>query len=143
MPPGADFGTSLVRGLEALLRDSPPANWAKTQIYVNTSRMRRRIRDVFDQGPARLLPQVRLVTDLAHDPINGAPDRSVSPLRRRLELAQFVAALLEKETELAPRAALYDLSDSLAKLMDEMHGEGVEAAIPHVPEYHFAFLRRS
>ena len=126
MPPGADFGTSLVQGLETLLRDKPPVEWAQTQIYVNTSRMRRRIREVFDQGPARLLPQVRLVTDLAHDPINGTPDNAISPLRRRLELAQFVSALLEKETELAPRAALYDLSDSLAKLMDEMHGEGVD-----------------
>ena len=131
MPPGADFGTSLVNGLGVLLQDSLPADWARTQIYVNTSRMRRRIRQVFDDGPARLLPQVRLVTDLAHDPIDGMPDHSISPLRRRLELTQFVSALLDKERDLAPRAALYDLSDSLASLMDEMHGEGIDPALLH------------
>jgi len=49
----------------------------------------------------------------------------VSPLRRRLELTTFISALLDREPELAPRAALYDLADSLAGLMDEMQGEGV------------------
>jgi len=126
MQPGADFGTALVQGLEVLLRDAAPSTWAQTQIYVNTSRMRRRIQNVFANGTPRLLPQIRLVTDLAHDPMAGLTSHPVSPLRRRLEMGQFVAALLERERDLAPRSALYDLSDSLAKLVDEMHGEGVE-----------------
>ena len=50
---------------------------------------------------------------------------AIPPLRRRLELAKVVSGLLEAQPDLAPRAALYDLSDSLAKLMDEMQGEGV------------------
>ncbi|MEM9788325.1 MAG: double-strand break repair protein AddB, partial [Pseudomonadota bacterium] len=49
-------------------------------------------------------------------------------MRRRLELSRFVGLLLDREPDLAPRAALYDLSDSLAALMDEMHGEGVTPA---------------
>ena len=49
----------------------------------------------------------------------------VSPLRRRLELAQLVTALIASDPGIAPRAAVYDLADSLAALMDEMQGEGV------------------
>ncbi len=49
----------------------------------------------------------------------------VSPLRRRLELTQLIAGLLDQEPDLAPRSALFDLADSLARLMDEMQGEGV------------------
>ena len=128
MPVGADFATSLVAGLQERGAQFSPAQWARVEIYVNTSRMQRRIREVFDAGPARLLPRVRLITDLANDPLVDAGPPSVSPLRRRLELSKFVGALLTQDPSLAPRAALYDLSDSLASLMEEMHGEGVDPA---------------
>ena len=124
-PPGVDFAQGLVGGLEERGANLSPSDWARVEIYVNTTRMQRRIRAVFDDGPARLLPRIRLVTDLADDPVSLDLPPAVSPLTRRLELSQFVAKLLEKEPDLAPRAALYDLSDSLAKLMDEMQGEGV------------------
>lgn len=125
MPPGADFGRALVSGLEQRFQDMSQADIARTEIYVNTARMQRRLRDVFDTGPARLLPRVRLVTDLALDHTAFDIPAPVSPLWRRLELSQAVAGLLTQEPDLAPRAALYDLSDSLASLMDEMQGEGV------------------
>ena len=124
-PPGVDFAQGLVDGIIQRANGMAPADWAKIEIYVNTTRMQRRIRSVFDSGPARLLPRIRLITDLAMDPVSLALRPAVSPLRRRLELSQFVAKLLEKEPDLAPRAALYDLSDSLANLMDEMQGEGI------------------
>ncbi|WP_296425274.1 double-strand break repair protein AddB [Yoonia sp.] len=124
-PPGVDFAQGLVDGLVARGAGMSPTDWARVEIYVNTTRMQRRIRTVFDAGPARLLPRIRLITDLAMDPVSIQIPPPVSPLRRRLELSQFVAKLLEQEPDLAPRAALYDLSDSLAKLMDEMQGEGV------------------
>lgn len=124
-PPGVDFADGLVTGLLARTAHMTPGDLAKVEIYVNTTRMQRRIRAVFDAGPARLLPRIRLITDLADDPVSLALPPAVSPLRRRLELSQFVAKLLEQQPDLAPRAALYDLSDSLAKLMDEMQGEGV------------------
>ncbi|WP_340424776.1 hypothetical protein [Yoonia sp. GPGPB17] len=124
-PLGVDFAQGLVDGLIARIAHMTPTDLARVEIYVNTTRMQRRIRAVFDDGPARLLPRVRLITDLANDPVSLALPPAVSPLRRRLELSQFVAKLLEKEPDLAPRSALYDLSDSLAKLMDEMQGEGV------------------
>lgn len=128
MPNGVDFATALVAGLQERGTGMTPAAWARVAIYVNTTRMQRRIRDVFDAGPARLLPRIRLITDLANDPLVAAGPPAVSALRRRLELSKFVATLLTQEPNLAPRAALYDLSDSLAKLMEEMHGEGVDPA---------------
>ncbi len=122
---GVDFAQSLVDGLVARGREMPPEEWAKTEIYVNTSRMQRRIREVFDAGPARLLPRIKLITDLADHPVALAIPPAIAPLRRRFELLQAVAKLIEQQPDIAPRAALYDLSDSLAKLMDEMQGEGV------------------
>ncbi len=125
LPPGADFTQALVDGLNPLIDPLPPQQVARIQIFVNTSRMRRRLQEVFDAGPPRLLPRIRLITDLANDPLAIEATSTVSPLRRRLEIATFVSALLDREPDLAPRAALYDLADSLTRLMDEMQGEGV------------------
>ena len=124
-PPGVDFARGLVQGLMDRTAGLDPQALAQIEIYVNTTRMQRRIRNEFDAGPARLLPRIRLITDLARDPISTDIPPPVSPLYRRLELSQAVAKLLEQQPDLAPRTALYDLSDSLANLLDEMHGEGV------------------
>ena len=125
LPPGADFGRVVVQGLERRMQDQPPEALARVTVYVNTRRMQRRIAALFDAGPARLLPRIRLITDLANDPVAHGLPPAVAPLRRRLELSRFVAGLLDKQPDLAPRAALFDLSDSLASLLDEMQGEGV------------------
>lgn len=125
LPPGVDFPQALIDGLTARGAGHPPEALARAHLIVNTRRMARRIRTLFDAGPALLLPRVSLVTDLAHDwALHDIPP-AVSPLRRRLELTQLVSGLLERKPDLAPRSALYDLADSLAGLMDEMHGEGV------------------
>jgi ATP-dependent helicase/nuclease subunit B len=125
LPPGADFGSEVVAGIAARMGDAGPEAWARVTILVNTRRMARRLREVFDEGPARLLPRIRLITDLALDPVAADLPLPVAPLRRRLELSQLVAGLLDRTPDLAPRAALFDLADSLAALMDEMQGEGV------------------
>ena len=125
LPPGADFARVVVQGLERRMLGRPPEALARVTVYVNTRRMQRRVATIFDAGPARLLPRIRLITDLANDPVALDLPPAVTPLRRRLELSQYVAALLEQQPDLAPRAALFDLSDSLAKLLDEMQGEGV------------------
>lgn len=119
---GVDFPAHLVAGLQDRLRDQPPEAMAQVRLYVNTARMRRRVTDLLTSGGARLLPRIHLITELAQD---AALPPAIPPLRRRLELAKVVSGLLEAQPDLAPRAALYDLSDSLAKLMDEMQGEGV------------------
>ncbi|SMX47150.1 double-strand break repair protein AddB [Actibacterium lipolyticum] len=131
LPPGADFPKELLLGLEKRLAGHPPEAWAKVEIFVNTRRMQRRLVSLFDKGPARLLPRIRLVTDMAR--ISGLGDLppAIPPLRRRLELSQLVAGLLAREPDLAPSAAIFDLADSLAGLMDEMQGEGVAPEVLH------------
>ena len=125
VPLGADFPAALVQGLVARHDGHPPEALARVHLIVNTRRMARRIRALLDAGPPRLLPRISLVTDLGETwRLADIPD-PVPPLRRRLELMQLVAALLNRQPDLAPRSSLYDLADSLAALMDEMHGEGV------------------
>lgn len=123
LAPGIDFPAALVAGLRARMAGQPPEAMAGVTLYLNTQRMRRRVTELLVAEGAAYLPRLALVTDLGAG-IPGVP-AAVSGLRRRLELTQLVAGLLQAQPDLAPRAALYDLADSLAGLMDEMHGEGV------------------
>ena len=125
LPPGADFPARLVEGLQARMLGKPPEAMARVQLFVNTERMRRRMTNLFTAQGAGFLPRIRLVTDLAPEAALAGLPPAVPALRRRLELTQLVSRLLDSAPDLAPRAALYDLADSLATLMDEMQGEGV------------------
>ncbi len=125
LPPGVDFPAHLVAGLRARMEGKSPDAMAQVRLYVNTQRMRRRIIDLFTAQGATILPRIKLITEIGSDmAVRGVP-AAISPLRRRLELTQLVSGLLNKQPDLAPRAALYDLADSLASLMDEMQGEGI------------------
>jgi double-strand break repair protein AddB len=128
LPPGADFAALLVQGLVRRSTGLPPEAIARAEVFVNTRRMQRRIREIYDSGPPGLLPRLRLITDLGRDPAATAIAPAVAPLRRRLELAQVVGRLVDLQPDLTPRSATFDLADSLALLMDEMHGEGVSPA---------------
>lgn len=125
LPPGADFPAELVRGLRARLDGQPPEAMARVQLFLSTERMRRRVRMQFTQSGAAFLPRLRLLTELDPEAALLGLSRPVSPLRRRLELSRLVRGLLDAQPDLAPRAAVFDLADSLARLMDEMQGEGV------------------
>lgn len=127
LEPGVDFPRALVDGLRQRLAGAPPESMARTRLMVNTRRMARRIRDLFDQGPPCLLPRISLVTDLGEFGEIAHVPPPVPPLRRRLELARIIERLLQKQPDLAARASLFDLADSLSDLIDEMHGEGVDA----------------
>ncbi len=124
-PPGADFPRLLVDGLRQRAAGQPPEALARVQLVVNTRRMARRVRDLFDQGPPGLLPRLSLVTDLGDSADLAQVPPAIPPLRRRLELTQLIAKLLDQQPDLAARSSLFDLSDSLAALIDEMQGEGV------------------
>lgn len=126
LPPGLDFPAAVVAGLHARLKGSPPEAMARVTLFVNSDRTAKGIRAAFDAGPPALLPRIRLVTDIADPVLRAQLTPPVPPLRRRLELTALVARLLRAEPDLAPRAALFDLSDSLAALMEEMHTEGVD-----------------
>lgn len=126
VPCGVDFPKALVTGLIARSRSHPPEQLAKAEVILNTSRMMRRVRQLFDTGPDMLLPRLSLLGDLTAGLTVPPP---IAPLRRRLELTQLVSKLLEAQPDLASRASLYDLSDSLAGLIDEMQGEGISTEV--------------
>jgi double-strand break repair protein AddB len=125
LPPGADFPAALVKGLIDAHAGTPPEALASVELIVNTQRMRRRILDLFADGTPRLLPRVRLVTDLALD-LGAAPRAPISPLRRQLELTRLIEAFLDREPTMAPRANAFALAETLAALLAEMEDEGVE-----------------
>ncbi len=129
LPPGVDFPQALLDGLDKRLGRSPPEALARVHLIVNTRRMARRIRDLYDAGPPRLLPRLSLVTDLGESWDMAHLPPAVPPLRRRLELTQLIGHLLDRQPDLAARASLFDLADSLAGLMEEMQGEGVSARV--------------
>ncbi|WP_299684625.1 double-strand break repair protein AddB [uncultured Tateyamaria sp.] len=125
--PGVDFPRALLDGLTARMVGTSPDAMARVTILVNTQRMARRLRDLFEAGPPRLLPRIGLLTQL--DTL--LPDAPLAPatpaLRRLLELEPLVAKLIEQERDLNTSSASFDLARSLAQLMDEMQGEGVSA----------------
>jgi ATP-dependent helicase/nuclease subunit B len=128
LPPGADFPVALAAGLAARLAPMAPEARARVTVLVNSARMRNALRAaLMAQGPG-LLPRLRLVTEpLVFEGATALPP-PLSPLRRRLELAQWIEQLLTAAPDLAPRSALYDLADSLARLFAEMQAEGVPLA---------------
>ncbi|NIZ11791.1 double-strand break repair protein AddB [Phaeobacter sp. HF9A] len=125
VPCGVDFPRALVEGLSQRCANQPPEALARVELILNTARMQRRVRQLFDSGPACLLPRISLLSGLSKQAnLRGLPP-ALPPLRRRLELSQLIAKLLDTQPDLAARASLYDLSDSLAELIDEMQSEGV------------------
>ena len=125
LPPGVDFPRELARGLNRRLGGRPPDTWARTMLYLNTERMRRRLRDLLCDGTARLLPRMRLIGDLARDPVVAHEGVAASRLATQLELSQLVAAYLERTPGLASPTAAFGLADALLSLAEEMAGEGV------------------
>ncbi|WP_112312099.1 double-strand break repair protein AddB [Pseudogemmobacter bohemicus] len=128
LPPGVDFPARLAAGLQARLMGQPPEAMARVTVYLNSQRMRRRLREALLARGAGFLPRLKLVSEPGNDPLLTGQVQGASPLGRRLELAVLIDRLLAAEPDLAPRHALYDLADSLAGLMDEMRAEEVDPA---------------
>ena len=127
LPCGVDFATELVRGLVERFAGQPPEAMAQAIVYLNSQRMRRRVSEAFAQGKATFLPRLLVLSDLAQHPILSDLPAAPSALGRQLELARLIERLLTAQPNLAPRAALFDLAQSLGLLVDEMHDEGVLA----------------
>ena len=128
LPPGADFPAELVAGLLARHGDQAPEALARVTLILNTQRMRRRVTDCLAAHGARLLPRLLLVTEVPQTLGRLPLPPAVPPLRRRLQLARLLDKLLQTGSTHFPRAGLYDLAESLARLMDEMQGEAVPPA---------------
>ncbi|MEL6210204.1 MAG: hydantoinase B/oxoprolinase family protein, partial [Pseudomonadota bacterium] len=117
------YPAAVIAGLEQRLAGVR----ARVTLLVNTQRMARRLRTLFDAGPPRLLPRIRMLTAL-DDLLPVAPlPPAASALERRLQLVALVIKLIQQDHTIAPDTASFDLADSLATLMDEMQGEGVSA----------------
>ncbi|MFQ3348720.1 MAG: ATP-dependent helicase/nuclease subunit B [Paracoccaceae bacterium] len=125
MAPGVDFPAALVAGLIARTQGKEPQDMARVTLYLNTQRMRRRVTDLFVEQGAGFLPRIFLISEIDQDMRLAHLPKATPALRRRLELTQLVARLLESQPDLAAKSALFDLSDSLADLLDEMQGEAV------------------
>lgn len=140
LAPGADFPQQLVAGLVARMSTAPPEAMARVTLFLNTARMRDRVRAAFhEQGPG-FLPRLKLVSELSE---SSTP---VPPLRRRLELARLVGELTARQQDFAPGTATFDLADRLADLLDEMQSEGVGAEAledPDLAENHAVHWERS
>ena len=125
VPPGADFPRAVAETLIRQYDGAPPEALARVRIYVNAPRMRRRLTEAFAASGVRLTPRIGLVTDPGSDPLLTDLPLPAPPLRRTLDLARLVRALIRRDPDLAPEAAVYDLAESLGGLIDEMDGEGV------------------
>lgn len=125
IPPGADFARAVVDGVLDRMGDRPPEALARVLLVVPTERMRRRLRALFGAGRAILLPRILLVGEITELVPDAPLPPAMPPLRRHLELARLIQPFLDSPSAPAPRSALFDLAESLAALIDEMHGEGV------------------
>ena len=126
IPPGCDFSKTLIAGLIERTKEMPKDALARIEIFTNTRRAARRIEDLFLDGTASFMPQIRVITDLGNDPLLGdAPEVSQTSLSTQLAMMQAVKKLLESGQSLAPVSSSFDLAGSLQTLMDEMEGEGV------------------
>ncbi len=145
LPLGGNYPQQFVDGLIARMEGAPPHEMAKVEVYLNTSRMMRHVRAAFDARGARLLPRLRLLTDLAHSAVGDLPP-AVPSLRRRLELAQLVSGLTQNMPDFAAGSNLYSLADSLKGLLAEMQQEGVhpsKLAQLNIAETHAAHWQKS
>lgn len=123
LPPGVDFPRELVAGLIERFAHEPPEAMARLRLYLNSSRMRRRVREAFLDNGARYLPRLLLISDLGADPLAGLP-MPVPALRRKLELTRLVEHLTRALPEFEAGSSHFALAESLMTLMAEMQSEG-------------------
>ena len=126
LAPGVDFPKALVDGLCAHYKNAAPEALARVEIILNTERMLRRIQKLFGQKSGLLHPRLHLVTNLSSLMPMQSLAHTVSKLATRFELIELVEKLISEQPDLAARSSIYALADSLAKLIDEMAGEGVD-----------------
>ena len=123
---GLDFAETFVTGLLHRFAGQPPDALARAHVIVNTARMQRRITQILTRRGAMLHPRLHVITNL-HGLAQTVPRHTrTSNLAQRLELVGLINRLLDMEPDLAARASVFDLADSLANLMDEIQNEGVD-----------------
>ena len=126
VPIGCDYLQTFVNGLLRRFETDPPEALARTEIFVNTRRMARRLHEELISKGAILLPKIRVLSEIAsHPDLPVTLPEPIPKLRRQLRLAQLVGGLLATDQSIAPQSAKFDLAQSLAALLDEIQGEGI------------------
>ena len=123
VPLGVDFASLLARGLIAHTRGAPE-RLARTTLLLNTRRLERRMRDLFDAHMPCLLPRIDLVTDLRSFPAVRHIPPPGSDIRRFLRMTQVMEDTLRRLPNLAHPSAAVDLAKSVGAVLDEMEIEG-------------------
>ena len=127
LPCGVNYPEAVRDGLLARLKNARPDELARTEIFVNTSRMGRDLKAAFIRSGPSFIPQIKLFSELGRSQEHREFPPAISSLRRRLELSQLVSAFLQREHQFSAGSAAFDLADSLAGLLAEMEEEGVGA----------------
>ena len=127
LPPGVDFSRVFCEGYRARQPADDPIVAASGQIWVNTSRTAHRMREIFAEARPTLIPDVQVIDALSQRPIAGVRS-SVSRLERTFEIAAVMRRLIAADPTFANPAAVFDLSDSVARLFAEMTEERVDFA---------------
>ncbi len=123
--PGVDFIDAFVEGFWDKTTSMSPEAIARCQIWVNTRRTQRRMRDVLAQHRNALLPKVRLVTELDREAILlGLPPGQPS-LNNTLRLIPIITRIIRMSDDFGPQHGSYAMARSLTALLDEMDSEGV------------------
>jgi len=125
LPPGVDFAQALVDGLAARMGAAPPEDWARLTLWVNTRRTARRVETLLMARGPGLLPQLRVLGDLAHMPDASLPT-APDALHRQLTLAALVSAYQSQRGQLLAPSVLLDLAQSLGDLLEDLEGEGLD-----------------
>ena len=123
LPPGVNFSRSFVSGLKIRLQDSSPEILANVQIYVNSKRMLQKVKDEMTDCEATMLPKLSTLNHLDDPEIIRT--NVINPLGLRLELAQLISKFIELESNFGSQNSCFDLADSLATLIQELHEEGL------------------
>ena len=125
LPPGVDFPKELVAGLRRKMAERSPEKMAEIDLYVNSSRMKQRVKNLLTESGALILPRILTLDELNLDIRFSHIKASLNPLGLRLELSQLIAKLIELEPDMGSSSATFNLAHSLANLIEEMHDEGV------------------
>ncbi len=122
LPPGADFTAELAAGVKARLTDQPPEALARVEVAINTSRAARALAEAFETAAdAVFLPRIATFERFVEDPLTPAAP-AIDGLERRLTLTWLIGQALARDPSLGPPGAAGPLADTLARLLDEMHG---------------------
>ena len=68
LPPGVDFPKEFVCGLSQRLKGGTPEAMAEIEIYVNSNRMRQKVKEELTNSDATILPRLLTLNDLANNP---------------------------------------------------------------------------